>query len=112
MPYVVSQDELPGNPHVAIFQGHQHGDVNVSFFVVNFPPGGGPQLHEHPYEEVFLVQEGEAVYTVADATMHARGGQIVIVPPGTPHKFINSGDGPLRLVAIHPNREMTTSFLE
>ena len=112
MPNVVSQDELPGNPHVAIFQGHQHGDVNVSFFVVNFPPGGGPQLHEHPYEEVFLVQEGEAMYTVADATIQARGGQIVIVPPGTPHKFINSGGGPLRLVAIHPNREMTTSFLE
>jgi mannose-6-phosphate isomerase-like protein (cupin superfamily) len=30
-------------------------------------------------------------------------GQIVVAPAGVPHKFVNSGSGPLRQVDIHPS---------
>ena len=33
-------------------------------------------------------------------------GHVVIVPPNTPHKFVNSGDGRLKQVSIHPAPEV------
>jgi quercetin dioxygenase-like cupin family protein len=41
------------------FEGVERG-VGVSLIFVDAPPGDGPRLHRHPYEEVFVVQEGEA----------------------------------------------------
>ena len=35
-------------------QGYHLG-AGVSLIVVDAPPGGGPRLHRHPYEEVFMV---------------------------------------------------------
>lgn len=35
------------------FEGYLHGESNVSFIWVDLPPGGGPKLHKHPYEEFF-----------------------------------------------------------
>lgn len=55
------------------FQRH-HLDANVSFIVVDEPPGGGPRLHRHPYEEVFVVQEGTAIFTAGDTTGSDRTG--------------------------------------
>ncbi|HJQ30299.1 MAG TPA: cupin domain-containing protein [Rubrobacter sp.] len=80
--------------------------MKVSFFLVDSPPGRGARLHKHPYEEVFVVQEGEAVFTVGDEVIEASGGQIVVAPAGVPHKFVNSGSGPLRQVDIHPSERI------
>lgn len=74
--------------------------------------GGGPRLHRHPYEEIFVIQEGQVTFTVGSATVEARAGQIVIVPKGVPHKFVNSGAGPLRQIDIHPNKHFITEWLE
>ena len=103
MSRVIAKDELPYGTIAHRFEGYRYGDVNVSFFLVDSPPGSGAGLHKHPYEEIFVVQEGEANITVGDATIEAGGGQIVVVPAGVPHKFVNSGSGPLRQVDIHPS---------
>src|SRR5438876_1113382 len=75
-------------------------------------PGQGPPLHRHPYEEVFVVHEGQASYTVGDTTLEVRAGQIVLVPAGMPHKFINSGEGPLRQTIVHPSPHWIEERLE
>jgi mannose-6-phosphate isomerase-like protein (cupin superfamily) len=61
--------------------------------LIDAPPGRGPKLHEHPYEEVFIVQEGTVTFTAGDDLVEAKGGQVVVVPAGVPHKFVNSGVG-------------------
>jgi mannose-6-phosphate isomerase-like protein (cupin superfamily) len=94
------------------FEGHQHGDTGVSFIVVDAPPGSGPKLHKHPYEEVFVVQEGTATFTAGDEVIEARGGQVVVVSAGVPHKFVNSGAGRLRQVDIHASERFITQWLE
>jgi len=106
MAYAIARDDLPYGTIAHRFEGYRHGDANVSFFLVDCPPGKGAALHTHPYEEVFVVQEGEATFTVGDAEIKARGGQIVVVPAGVPHKFVNSGSGPLRQVDIHPSERI------
>ena len=93
------------------FQGHHH-DADISFIVVDAPPGTGPKLHRHPYEEVFVVQEGTATFTAGDETIEVVGGRVVVVPAGVPHKFVNSGAGRLRQVDIHASGRFVTEWLE
>ena len=93
------------------FQGHHLG-ANVSLIVVDAPPGGGPRLHKHPYEEVFVVQGGTATFTAGDEKIEAKGGQVVVVPAGVPHKFVNSGTERLRQVDIHASDRFLTEWLE
>ena len=93
------------------FEGIQFSDTNVSFIIIDAPPGSGPKLHSHPYEEIFIVQEGQVTFMVGDATIDA-AGQIVIAPTNVPHKFINSGTTPLRQVDIHASPHFITTWLE
>jgi mannose-6-phosphate isomerase-like protein (cupin superfamily) len=93
------------------FQGYRHG-ANISFIVVDALPGGGPKLHRHPYEEVFVVQEGTATFTAGDETIEVGGGQVVVVAAGVAHKFVNSGTGRLRQVDIHASERLITEWLE
>jgi mannose-6-phosphate isomerase-like protein (cupin superfamily) len=60
-------------------------------------------LHTHPYAEIFVTLEGNATFTVGDDTIEVSAGQIVVAPAGVPHKFVNSGSGPLKQVDIHPS---------
>jgi mannose-6-phosphate isomerase-like protein (cupin superfamily) len=92
-------------------QGHKH-NAAVSVIVVDVPPGSGPRLHRHPYEEVFVIQDGTATFTAGDQTIQASGGQVVIVPGDVPHKFVNTGEGRLRQVDIHASDRFITEWLE
>ena len=103
---VIEGDELPHSGSTRKFEGYLYGGTNVSFFLVDTPPGSGPRLHRHPYEEVFVVQEGNVTFTVEGETVEASAGQIVIVPAGAAHTFVNSGAGPLRQIDIHPTGRM------
>jgi quercetin dioxygenase-like cupin family protein len=87
---VIDMSELAPGETSYEFEGHRHGGTGVSFIVVDAPPGGGPRLHRHPYDEVFVVQEGDVTFTVGDDTIEATGGQVVVVPAGVPHKFSQS----------------------
>ncbi len=103
MTRVIDKDELPYGKVAHKFEGHSYGDVGVSFFLVDCPPGAGAVLHTHPYEEVFVTLEGEATFTVGEETIEVGAGQIVVAPAEVPHKFVNTGTGPLRQVDIHPS---------
>jgi mannose-6-phosphate isomerase-like protein (cupin superfamily) len=98
--------------NTATFEGRLYGDINLSFYWVDLPPGGGVRLHRHPCEEIFIIQEGEGTFTIGSRTLEARAGQIVIVPPDTPHRFFNAGDRPLRQIDILPSNRIVTEWLE
>ncbi len=93
------------------FEGKNY-DVAASFFLVHTLPGKGPALHIHPYEEIFIVQEGQVTFVVGTETLTVTGGHVVIVPPQTPHKFTNTGTTPLRQLSIHPSKEIIQTWLE
>ncbi len=108
--YVIKVDELPSGENSSTFHGHRHG-TQVSFFLSHNTPGTGPKLHSHPYEETFIVEEGEVHFTVGERTIEARAGDIVVVPAGAPHKFLSRG-ATHRQVSIHPVARMETEWLE
>jgi quercetin dioxygenase-like cupin family protein len=110
MAYVVEKRDLPHSETAHRFEGCLYGDANVSFFLIDSSQGGGPGLHTHPYAEVFVIQDGEVTFTVGDATIEARAGQILVVPAGVPHKYVNSGRA--RHIDIHTSGRMSTEWLE
>jgi quercetin dioxygenase-like cupin family protein len=75
------------------FVGDEHGGgVGASFFLFDAPAGRGPDLHRHDYAEIFIVQEGQAAFTVGERELIVRAGQVVVVPAGVPHGFKSMGD--------------------
>ena len=104
---VVRIESLPDSGNSYRFDGAAHA-APVSFFVLDTRPGEGPGLHRHPYAETFIIQEGQATFTVGDEKIEAGAGDIVVAPAETPHAFVNSGSSVLRSVNIHPVAEMDT----
>ena len=109
---LIDQADLPHSPTSHCFEGAKFGDFNCSFFITDAPPGTGPKLHTHPYEEIFIVQEGNVRFQAGDQVIDATAGQIVIVPAGTPHRFTNLGPDRSRHIDIHPAGEMITAWIE
>jgi mannose-6-phosphate isomerase-like protein (cupin superfamily) len=111
MTRIINKADLARSETSYEFEGHHH-EAGVSFIVIDAPPGRGPKLHRHPYEEVFVVQEGTVTFTAADEVIEASGGQVVVVPAGVAHKFVNSRTGRLRQIDIHPSGRFITEWLE
>lgn len=92
------------------FVGEIH-EAPISIYFVNAPPGRGPELHYHPYVEVAIVLEGKGLITVGDEQREVQPGEIVVIPPNTPHKFVNTGDTILRQIDIHASPQFIQTNL-
>jgi mannose-6-phosphate isomerase-like protein (cupin superfamily) len=93
------------------FEGEQYGS-GVSMFLVDNEPGEGPALHRHPYSETWIVRSGRARFTAHDEDLEAEQGDIFVVGPNTPHKFVNLGPGRLDLVCVHDSPRIIQEDLE
>ena len=109
---IINRDELQHDRNTYEFEGSRYGDTDISFIWVDMLPGDRVRLHQHPYQEVFIIQEGVATYTIGSTTLEARAGQIVIAPADVPHMFVNSGEGRLRQVDLHLSKQFITQWLE
>lgn len=102
---------LPGSASAHVFHGREHGDVPLSMFLVHNRPGDGPELHRHPYAEVFVVHAGRARFELDDTTLTAGPGDVVIASAGAAHRFTNTGSAELSMTCIHAASEMDTDWL-
>lgn len=101
MAKVFAIDDFRLSHRAAKFEGKD--DIPVSIFVTQYDEGEGPDLHTHPYAELFVVESGEARFTSGEEQIEAGAGQIVVVPPETVHGFKSTGPEKLRVVSVHPN---------
>ena len=101
----------PGASRTVRFEGHEHGS-GVSFFLVDYDPGQGPQLHVHPYTETWVLRAGEGEFTVGHEKIRAAAGDIVVGAANVPHKFRNVGRGRLEVVCIHANDHILQEWVE
>lgn len=74
--------------------------------------GSGPRLHQHPYSETFIIRRGAALFTVAGETVVGSGGQVLVVPAFTPHKFEVLDRGFFESVHVHASERFETEWLE
>ena len=108
---ILAFDELEHTQHAHELEGNDHVDVPFSVILVHSRPGVGPKLHRHPYAEVFIVESGTATFRIGEEEIVVDGGQVVVSPPGEAHGFTNTGDGELRLTAIHGAGRFSTEWL-
>jgi mannose-6-phosphate isomerase-like protein (cupin superfamily) len=73
--------------------------------------GAGPALHQHPYDETFVIASGQAEFVVGDTVVIGRAGQIIVVPAFTPHTFAKIGAQRLEMTDIHANDHFITEWL-
>jgi mannose-6-phosphate isomerase-like protein (cupin superfamily) len=109
---VVKGDSLPESNIAREFVGDDQGVLGVSFLLVDAEPGRGPRLHKHDYDELIIVLEGQATLDDGSAQLEVGAGDVVVIPGGQPHGFVNSGTGPLRQIDIHLNPRFATEWLE
>jgi mannose-6-phosphate isomerase-like protein (cupin superfamily) len=69
---------------------------------MTIPPGGeiGEEVHEEN-DQLLVFVDGQADAVLDDRTSKVTPNDLVLVPAGTRHNFINTGDGPLRLVTVY-----------
>ena len=84
-------------------EGYRLGTGVTILFYETAEVGVGPKWHVHPYDEVFVIREGRALFTVGARKLEAETGDIVIGPANVPHKFHNLGPGRLVTMDIHQN---------
>lgn len=101
MPAAIPLDSLRRSPTAQLYEGRD--DIPVSIFVTEYARGQGPDLHLHPYAEVFVVETGTARFTIGEDELEVAGGSVLVVPPRTPHGFKGAGDDTLRVVSVHPS---------
>ena len=104
--YVGPKEWLKSNdPPKGVMEGRAHG---VDCVVIRYSTdvvGEGPNLHVHPYDEIFHILEGRAEFTVGNETIIAEAGSLVIGPANVPHAYTNLGPGRLDSFDIHLNNE-------
>jgi mannose-6-phosphate isomerase-like protein (cupin superfamily) len=92
-------------------RGEDHG-ASISLIIDESEPGQGPRLYRHAYDETWVVQEGNINFQVGDNRLKAGPGDVAIIPPGVPHRFVNDGPGRSRIVCIHASPTIVGEWLE
>ncbi|HEY1780935.1 MAG TPA: cupin domain-containing protein [Roseiarcus sp.] len=76
-------------------------------------PGKGPPRHKHPEAEIFRVLEGRYLYEMDGRRFYAEVGDVVSIPGGAEHGFVNVTDKPARqYITIFPALDAAPFFTE
>ena len=76
-----------------------HGNRAQSLAEATVAAGCATALHRHRVsEEIYHVTAGNARMTLDGETFDLGPGDTVCIPPGTPHRVVNTGEGPLRIL--------------
>jgi quercetin dioxygenase-like cupin family protein len=87
-----------GDTYTVLLSGEQTAG-RFAMIDMLIPPGGGPPLHRHDFEECFRVLEGSLEVRVRDlAPVRLEAGDTVNIPANAPHVFRNPAAVPARLL--------------
>jgi quercetin dioxygenase-like cupin family protein len=80
--------------------------------ITSFPPGTSIRLHSHNTIEQVTVIEGEGLAVIDGVEHPARPYDTTQVPPGTFHRFINTGPGVMRILWVYGSTHVTRTFAD
>jgi quercetin dioxygenase-like cupin family protein len=102
--YVIERDApapaaLPGIEH-ATWAGRHLGVSQVSIWRQRLAPQAGTPPHSHDCDEVVLCEAGHGELHV-NGQVHAFGpASTLLLPRGTPHRIVNTGNTPMEITGI------------
>jgi quercetin dioxygenase-like cupin family protein len=94
--------------HHRIFPGvdiHTTCGNEMMLSLVEMEPHAVVEEHSHPHEQMGLMLEGEADFTIGGQQVRIKPGQMWRIPGGVRHKVV-AGPRPVRALDVfHPPRE-------
>jgi mannose-6-phosphate isomerase-like protein (cupin superfamily) len=102
----LQRSDAPPVPAVvpgAELQGFDHGLIGVTLVRSTLAAGAARAAHQHPYDEVVLVESGTGLAHAGGRELALGEGDALTLSARTPHAFVNTGDAELRLLEIHAN---------
>jgi quercetin dioxygenase-like cupin family protein len=90
---------LVGDTYTLLLTGEET-DGRYCLIDMHIPPGGGPPMHRHDFEESFTILEGEIEATFRGRKSVVKTGETLSIPANAPHSFTNAGNRPVRLLCI------------
>lgn len=84
-----------GSVHVAPL----YSDSTCSSFLICIDTEVRRHLHRFHTEHVHVL-DGEGSMHLGDVQRTIRSGDVIVIPPGTPHSVKVTGDAPLRVVSV------------
>lgn len=83
--------------------GKDDGAPVYSYRVFTVDPGGHTPYHNHPYEHMNFIIEGEgALVNEKGEETPLKAGDFALVNPDEKHQYRNKGDKPLKLICGVP----------
>jgi quercetin dioxygenase-like cupin family protein len=88
-------------------------DGGMTIIETVIAPGFGPPLHRHHEAEVFHVQTGRYLFEVDGERFEAGAGDVIAVPGGNAHGFVNITSQPAsQFILIVPRLDACAFFTE
>lgn len=82
-----------------------HTGLYSQLVAMEVPVNGEIGDEVHTVDQVLLFTSGKGKATVAGKDQDVKASDVVVVPAGTQHQFINTGDTPLELITIYSPAE-------
>jgi mannose-6-phosphate isomerase-like protein (cupin superfamily) len=98
---------LPGIQHTTL-ASRDLGARHISMWRQTLAPGAATPPHRHDCEEVVLVEAGRGQLLIDGGIVEFGPDCTVTLPAGHDHQIVNSGDEPLRLLAVFPSTPVAT----
>ncbi len=80
----------------------KQGAKNFAMRLFEFAPGGHTSYHTHPWEHEIFVKKGYGILISEDKKHAVKQGDVIFIPSGEPHQFINESNETLELICLIP----------
>lgn len=89
-------------------------EVGPNFAMRQFSiePNGFMPLHTNWVEHEQYVLRGRAQLQLGDETVLVQAGDVVFIPAGLPHSYVNMGQEPFEFLCLVPNKEDQTEMVK
>ena len=96
--------QMPGAANVRMRMLIGPDDGAAVFHMRHFEvrPGGHTPHHAHDYEHEVLVLKGRGVVKGVQGDRPIGSGDVVWIPAGEQHQFVNAGSEPLEFICLIP----------
>ena len=88
------------------------GATSFSSGMTTFPPGASIAVHTHNTDEQVTLVEGEGIAEIEGHLEQVQLYDTTFIPTGVAHRFINRGNGDMRIMWVYGSVHVTRTYVE
>jgi len=104
-------DRGPGRRAWLLVSG-ENGSQYLTTGITEFQPGAGLELHTHNCEEQVTILDGDAMAEINGVNYELTAPDTTFITLGLPHRFVNRGDKPMKILWVYTSTKVTRTFVE